>query len=83
MPGRASYGVAQVLTLGRRQEWLASRRGCVRTTLSCGSARYDMGVRDVVFMAIVVGFFAVATLFVRGCDLVVGPNSDTDAEHLR
>jgi hypothetical protein len=31
-------------------------------------------MRDVVFLAITVGFFAVAGLFVRGCARIVGPD---------
>ena len=31
-------------------------------------------MRDVVFVAITVGFFALAGLFVRGCAKIVGPD---------
>jgi hypothetical protein len=31
-------------------------------------------MRDVVFVAITVGFFALAGLFVRGCATIVGPD---------
>jgi hypothetical protein len=37
--------------------------------------RYEVGVRDLVFIALVVGFFAVAILFVRACELVAGSGS--------
>lgn len=29
---------------------------------------------DVVFVAVLLAFFALATLFVRGCDRVIGPD---------
>jgi hypothetical protein len=32
-------------------------------------------MRDIVFLALVIGFFAVAILFVRGCELIVGRRS--------
>ncbi len=32
-------------------------------------------MRDVVFLAVVIGFFAVAVLFVRGCELIIGRRS--------
>ena len=35
-------------------------------------ARYHAVVRDLVFVVLVVGFFALAVLFVRACELVVG-----------
>lgn len=38
-------------------------------------ARYDTVVRDAIFVLGVLGFFAVAVLFVRGCELVVGLGS--------
>ncbi len=31
---------------------------------------------DVVFIAILVGFFAVALLFVKGCERIIGPDID-------
>jgi hypothetical protein len=37
-------------------------------------------VRDIVFVALAVGFFAVATLFVHACNVVVGPGSGADEE---
>jgi hypothetical protein len=40
-------------------------------------------VRDIVFIALVLGFFSIAALFVRGCDFLVGPASDADAEQRR
>jgi hypothetical protein len=30
-------------------------------------------VRDLLFIVVVVGFFAVAVIFVRACELVLGP----------
>jgi hypothetical protein len=35
-------------------------------------ARYDASVRDLVFVLLAVGFFALAVLFVRACELIVG-----------
>jgi len=41
-------------------------------------------VTDVIFLAIMVAFFAVAVLFVKGCELIVGPDTlaarDDEAE---
>jgi hypothetical protein len=39
-------------------------------------------VRDLVFLALMVGFFALATLFLRACQAVVGAGADLD-EHER
>lgn len=35
-------------------------------------ARYDGSVRDLVFLVLAVGFFALAVLFVGACELIVG-----------
>jgi hypothetical protein len=35
-------------------------------------ARYDGSMRDLVFFLLAVGFFALAVLFVRACELIVG-----------
>jgi hypothetical protein len=35
-------------------------------------------VADVIFLAIMVAFFAIAVVFVKACELIVGP--DTGAE---
>jgi hypothetical protein len=32
-------------------------------------------MRDIIFLAVVIGFFAVAVLFVRGCELIIGRRS--------
>lgn len=32
-------------------------------------------MRDLVFFVLVVGFFALAVIFVRACDLILGPSS--------
>lgn len=37
-------------------------------------------MRDVVFLVIVIGFFAVAVAYVRACAAVVGEPSATDIE---
>jgi hypothetical protein len=34
-------------------------------------------VRDLIFIALVAGFFAVASLFIRACELIVGRGSPT------
>jgi hypothetical protein len=33
-------------------------------------------MRDILFVAVVIAFFAVTVLFVRACDLVVGREQD-------
>jgi hypothetical protein len=35
-------------------------------------ARYDASVRDLLFVLVAVGFFTLAVLFVRACELIVG-----------
>jgi hypothetical protein len=35
-------------------------------------------MRDLVFLAVVVGFFAVATVFVAGCERIIGSTRDED-----
>jgi hypothetical protein len=40
-------------------------------------------VRDLVFVLGVLGFFAAAVLFVRGCELVVGPGSTLEEQRER
>jgi hypothetical protein len=35
-------------------------------------ARYDEGMRDLLFVVLTFGFFAVAAAFVAGCERVVG-----------
>lgn len=34
--------------------------------------RYDTGMRDLIFIAVVVAFFAIATVFVAACERIVG-----------
>ena len=34
--------------------------------------RYERGMRELVVVAVAVGFFALATLFVAGCERIVG-----------
>jgi hypothetical protein len=34
---------------------------------------------DLIFVAVVVGFFALAVVFVRACDRLVGPDGDLGA----
>ena len=42
-----------------------------------------MLVRDLVFVVVVVGFFALAALFVRGCELVVTSGSRPEGQRER
>jgi hypothetical protein len=37
-------------------------------------------MRDLIFLALVVAFFAVAVLMVRGCALILRPDSTVDDE---
>jgi hypothetical protein len=34
-------------------------------------------VADVIFLAIIVGFFAVAVVFVKACEIIVGPDTES------
>jgi hypothetical protein len=47
------------------------------------AARYDSVMRDILFIAAVIGFFAIAVLFVRACELIVGPAAGIDGERDR
>jgi hypothetical protein len=38
------------------------------------------GVRDVVFVVLVLAFFAVAVVFVRACELVLRPGGTVESE---
>jgi hypothetical protein len=40
-------------------------------------------VRDLIFVLGVVGFFAAAVLFVRACELVVGPGAALEEQRQR
>jgi hypothetical protein len=33
-------------------------------------------MQDVIYIALIVAFFLVAALFVKGCDLIIGPDDD-------
>jgi hypothetical protein len=46
-------------------------------------ARYDGSVRDLVFFVLAVGFFALAVLFVRACQRVVGEPSALEEQPKR
>jgi hypothetical protein len=35
-------------------------------------------MRDVLFIAVVVGFFAIATVFVAGCERILGHSEDEE-----
>jgi hypothetical protein len=35
-------------------------------------------VTDVIFLAIVVAFFALAVVFVKACEVIVGPDTDSE-----
>jgi hypothetical protein len=35
-------------------------------------------VSDVIFLAILVGFFALAAVFVRACEHIIGPDLEAD-----
>jgi hypothetical protein len=40
--------------------------------------RYDIFVRDVLFVAVVVTFFAIAALFVLACERLLGTGGDVE-----
>jgi hypothetical protein len=46
-------------------------------------ARYHDNVRDVVFLGLVLGFFASAVFFVRACELVLRERSSDREERAR
>jgi hypothetical protein len=48
--------------------------------VACRWTRYDSGMRDLAFVAVVVAFFMIATLCVRGCVAVVGADSEAERE---
>ena len=41
---------------------------------------YDVSVRDLVFLALPIAFFALATVFVVGCELLIGRRSLLEEE---
>ena len=53
-----------------------ARRPFVAPALRCTKAR----MRDLVFLAVIVGFFALAALVVAACDRIVGPDP-ADFDH--
>jgi len=56
----------------RRQDPFPARSGCVRERPAARLARYDGPVSDLLFLTLVVTFFAAAALFVAGCERIVG-----------
>lgn len=44
---------------------------------------YDGPMADLVFLALVAGFFGIAVLFVRACELVVGQRGALEARRER
>ena len=40
-------------------------------------------MRDILFIAVVIGFFALAVVFVRACELIVGPSTGIEGERDR
>jgi hypothetical protein len=40
-------------------------------------------MRDILFIAVVIGFFALAVLFVRACELIVGSSAGVEGERDR
>ena len=40
-------------------------------------------MRDILFIAVAIGFFAVAVVFVRACELIVGPSGGVEGERDR
>ncbi len=51
-----------------------------RRSTGHGRERYEWPVTDVLFVAIVLGFFALAVLFVRACQLVLAPREVGERE---
>jgi len=37
-------------------------------------------MQDVIYIALIVAFFGLAALFVKGCDLIIGPDEDVLSE---
>jgi hypothetical protein len=66
-----------------RQDAGVERRTFVRSGAAARRARYEVGVRDLVFIVSVVGFFALAILFIRACEAIVGPGSELDTDGQR
>jgi hypothetical protein len=60
-----------------------ARRSSVRAGAVPAAARYHGFVRDLVFLALVVAFFALAVLAVRACELIVGERQLLEEEPRR
>ena len=62
-----------------RQGGVKMRAGGVRDASIKARARFGSAtpeaVRDLVFLTVVIGFFAIAVLLVRGCALILGRRS--------
>lgn len=57
-----------------RQERGQSRQGNVKALQFGARGAYNALMRDLVFIAVTVGFFALAALVVAACDRIVGPD---------
>jgi hypothetical protein len=64
--------------LGRRQDSPFVRTDCVKPLFSRPVRRYTREMRDLIFLGLTVAFFALAVLMVRGCALILRPDSTTD-----
>ena len=62
----------------QRQDSRCERRASVRGGSAEISHGYDGLVLDLLFLGIVIVFFALAVAFVRGCDRIAG-SADTEA----
>jgi hypothetical protein len=62
--------------LVKHQDCPVRRTSCVKGLHRPPDARYTASVRDIVFLAVVLAFFAIAVLFVYACGLMLGRESE-------
>lgn len=58
-----------------RQDPRTARRAAVKTRVRGRAYRYTRSMTDLLVIAVVLAFFALATLVVRGCQAIVGDSS--------
>jgi hypothetical protein len=64
--------VAESEALTPRQEWADRRRDSVRMAAGPLQRCYEVHMPDAIFVLLVLGFFAIAVLLVRACELIIG-----------
>ncbi len=85
---RADCGDVRVRRKGRVKNHHPVARKASRAAASARARVDDAGMVDVILLAIIVAFFALAVLFVKACERIIGPDVesqrvDTDVDEDR